>query len=79
MTFVQGLFADDFVVLLISVEDDDSMADIANKVAYHAVDRRVRRQERPMQVSVNGKLVSEALTAAQAGVKHWDVVEVAYT
>lgn len=77
--FVQAIFEGDFVVVLVAIDDEDSMADVANKVAHQTVNRRVASQNRPMQVSVNGELVSENLTAAAAGIGHWDVVEVAYT
>jgi toluene monooxygenase system protein B len=78
MHFVQGIFHGDFVALLIAVEDGDTMTEVAKKVAYHVVGKRVAPQNRPMQVSLNGKLLPDSVTVAGAGVKHWDVVEVAY-
>ena len=78
MHFVQGIFHGDFVALLIAVEDGDTMAEVAKKVAYHVVGKRVAPQDRPMRVAVNGKSLADNVTVAHAGVKHWDVVEVAY-
>lgn len=78
MHFVQGIFHGDFVALLIAVQDGDTMTEVANKVAYHVVGKRVAPQDRPMQVSLNGKLLPDRATVADAGFKHWDVVEVAY-
>jgi toluene monooxygenase system protein B len=54
MHFVQGIFHGDFVALLIAVEDGDTMTEVAKKVAYHVVGKRVAPQNRPMQVSLNG-------------------------
>lgn len=78
MQFVQGIFHGDFVALLIAVDETDTMADVAKKVAYHVVGKRVAPQERPMRVSLNGRSLPDATTVAAAGVKHWDVFEVAY-
>ena len=78
MHFVQGIFHGDFVAMLIAIEDGDSMAEVANKVAYHVVGKRVAPQNKPMKVSLNGKLLPDSATVADAGIKHWDVVEVAY-
>jgi toluene monooxygenase system protein B len=78
MHFVQGIFRGDFVAMLIAVEDGDSMAEVAKKVAYHVIGKRVAAQDRPMRVSLNGKALPDDTTVAAAGVKHWDVLEVAY-
>lgn len=76
--FVQGIFDGDFVVVLVPIEESDSMTEVAQKVAHHTVDRRVEPQDRPMQVSLNGEPVAGSVTVADAGVRHWDVVEVAF-
>jgi toluene monooxygenase system protein B len=76
--FVQALFDGDFVVVLVPVEEGDSMAEVAKKVAQHTVDRRVEPQDRSMQVSFEGQILPADVTVTDAGIRHWDVLEVAY-
>lgn len=76
--FIQALFDGDFVVVLVSVEESDSMADVARKVAQHTIDRRVEPQDRAMRVSMEGQIMPPDVTVADAGIRHWDVLEVAY-
>lgn len=76
--FVQGLFHGDFVVVLVPVDDTDTMEVVAKKVAHHTVNRRVAEQDRPMRVTYNGEVVPENRSIAELGIKRMDVLEVAY-
>lgn len=75
---IQGVFETDFVVLLVPIDDEDPMTVVAEKVAHHTVDRRVARQNRPMQVRHNGRLLPDDATVVTAGVEPLDVLEVGY-
>ncbi len=75
---LQGLFAGDFVVVVAPVDDADPMSTVAEKVAYHAVGKRVAAQDRPMQVSFNGEILAEDATPASLGMLPMDFVEVSY-
>lgn len=75
---VQAFFEGDFVVLLVPVDDGDPMTAVAEKVAYHVVDRRVAAQDRPMQVQHNGTVLADDATVVTAGVGPMDVLRVGY-
>ncbi|GAB2985092.1 toluene monooxygenase [Amycolatopsis acidiphila] len=75
---LQAVFDGDFVVLLVPVDDEDSMSVVADKVAHHVVDHRVARQDRPLRVRHDGNPLPEDATVVTAGVGPLDVVEVGY-
>lgn len=75
---LQGLFSGDFVLVVAPVDDQDPMSTVAQKVAYHAVGKRVAAQDRPMQVNFNGEIVAEDATPATLGMLPMDFVEVSY-
>ncbi len=71
-------FRDDFVVILVPVEDTDTVAQVAEKVAAHAIGIRVPPRDAPMEVVHNGKVLPPDVTVAQAGIGPMDFVEVRY-
>jgi toluene monooxygenase system protein B len=75
---VQGVFEGDFVVILVPIDTEDPMTVVAQKIAYHVVDRRVPAQDRDMQVRHNGNVLPADATVVDAGVAPLDVLEVAY-
>jgi toluene monooxygenase system protein B len=75
---LQGLFVGDFVVVVVPVDDGDPMSTVAEKVAYHAVGKRVAAQHQPMQVSWNGEVVAADATPASVGMLPMDFLEVGY-
>jgi toluene monooxygenase system protein B len=75
---LQGMFDGDFVLMLVPVDDQDTMTQVAEKVAYHVVGRRVPAQDRPMQVRYNSVPVAPDATVTGAGFGPMDVVEVGY-
>lgn len=75
---VQGIFDGDFVVLLVPIDDEDPMTVVADKIAYHAVDRRIERQDRPYQVKHKGRVLGDDETVVTAGVGPLDVLVVSY-
>ncbi|MGH8931207.1 MAG: toluene-4-monooxygenase system B family protein [Egibacteraceae bacterium] len=76
---IQGIFIGDFVVELVPVDTEDPMSVVAEKIAYHAVNRRVREEDRPIAVRHNGQLLDSDATVVTAGVAPLDVLEAFYT
>ncbi len=75
---LQANFRGDFVVLLIPVDDGDTMSIVADKVAQHAVGLRVAEKSASKCVYYNGKELPSAMTVAQSGIQPMDWIEVAY-
>ncbi len=75
---VQGVVEGDFVVLLVAVDDEDPMSVVAEKIAYHAVNRRVAAREGSPRVRHNGKELAPDETVVTAGVAPLDVLEITY-
>lgn len=75
---LQGMFDGDFVLFLVAVDDQDTMTQVAEKVAHHAVGHRVPAQNRPMQVRRNSTPVAADATVTSAGFGPMDVIEVGY-
>lgn len=75
---VQGIVEGDFVVVLVPVDDTDPISVVAEKIAYHGIGRRVRRQDRPLRVRYHGELVDDAATLAGLGCAPLDVLEVVH-
>ncbi|MGW6009387.1 toluene-4-monooxygenase system B family protein [Streptomyces sp. NPDC055210] len=75
---LQALFDGDMVVLLVPVDDADTMTVVAGKVAHHVVDHRVAAQDRPLRVRHDGRTLPDDATVVSAGVRPLDVVVVGY-
>jgi toluene monooxygenase system protein B len=75
---VQGIMDGDFVVLLVPIDDGDPMTVVAEKISYHAVERRVARRPGRMQVQHNGRVLADTDTVVTAGVGPLDVLRVGY-
>jgi toluene monooxygenase system protein B len=79
---LQAVFRGDFAVLLVSVDDQDTMEVVAQKVAYHVIRRRLPPQDAPMRVQYNNRDNNRVLapdqTVTQAGIPPMSLVEVFY-
>lgn len=75
---VQAIFEGDFVVLLVPIDDADPMSTVAQKVAYHVVDKRVAGQDRPLRVEYKGAPLPDDATVVTAGVEPMDLLRVGY-
>lgn len=75
---VQAAVRGDFVVLLVLVDTEDTMDQVAEKVAHHVVDRRLPPQEGRPVVRVNGQDLPSDTTVAQAGIGPMQFIEVRY-
>lgn len=75
---LQGTFDGDFLFVLVPVDDQDTMAQVAEKVARHAVGRRVPVQDKPYVVRVNAEPVALDATVTGAGVAPMALVQVGY-
>jgi trans-2-enoyl-CoA reductase len=65
---INAKFGDDFVMHVIVITSADTMAEVAQKVAYHSIGRRVRSQPREMVVYYEGRAVAAHTTVAEAGI-----------
>lgn len=75
---LNAVFHTDFVQILVPVTTADTIAEVAEKVAYHVEGRRVPRQEAPKVVFHEGRRLSPDLTVAEAGIAPLDHVRVEY-
>ena len=75
---LQAAFRRDFVTLLVLVDDEDTMDVVAQKVAYHVINRRLPAQGLRMRVRYNQQVLSPDQTVAQAGILPMSFVEVFY-
>jgi toluene monooxygenase system protein B len=75
---LQAAFRGDFTTLLVLVEDEDTMEVVAQKVAYHVIDRRLPPQDAPLRVQHNGLVLLPEQTVAQAAIPSMSFVEVFY-
>ncbi|HJU09764.1 MAG TPA: toluene-4-monooxygenase system B family protein [Candidatus Binataceae bacterium] len=75
---IQAAFRGDFVVLLVSVDDQDTMDMVAQKVAYHVIGRRLPPRDARMRVRYKDQVLPPGLTVSQAGILPMSFVEVFY-
>lgn len=75
---LNGIFADDYSQLLIPVMSNETVADLAQKVAYHSEGKRVRKRDTEKVVYHESRVVPMHLTVAEAGIKALDHVRVDY-
>ena len=70
----------DFLVQLIVVDADDSMDVVAEKVAYHCVNRRVKPRQGAMRVRRHRQteLFPREMTVAESGLKPTEVMDVIF-
>ena len=61
-------FGNDFTMQLVVVMSNDTMDEVAKKVAHHVVGRRVRPQNRDMAVYYEGRAIPRSMTAQEAGI-----------
>lgn len=73
-----GVFEGDFVAQLFVVETTDTMPQVAEKMARHAVDLRVAPETLTMGVYKDGKRLPDQLTVEEAGIQPMDVIIVGY-
>lgn len=75
---INALFIGDIVTQLVFVFDTDTIAEVAGKVAEHAVGIRVARRDVPMIVYFNGEPLSMSETVAGAGIQPLQCLTVRY-
>jgi toluene monooxygenase system protein B len=75
---LNAVFRNDFVTLLVFVDDQDTMEVVAQKVAYHVIRRRLPPQDAPMRVQYNDQVLLPDQTVSQAGIVPLSLVEVFY-
>ena len=69
----------DVVTQLVLLMSTDTVAEAAEKVARHAVGRRVARRDAAMVLHHQGRAVAPTLTVEEAGITPLQFVYVEYT
>lgn len=73
-----AVFENDFVAQLVVVDEEDTMEIVAQKIAHHAVGLRVKSEDRPMEVLVDGRVIPRDKTVKEAGINAMDLVVARY-
>jgi hypothetical protein len=76
---IYGVFKGDFVPHLVAVDTDDSMQDVAGKIAVHTIGRRLPANPtaRGYEVTIDGETIpgdfkfGEVLAKKQLAPLHW--------
>ena len=75
---LHAVFRGDFVLLLVSVDDQDTIEVVAQKVAHHVIGRRLPSRDAAMRVQYNHRVLQSDQTVSQAGILSLSFVEVFY-
>lgn len=75
---LQAVFRGDFALLLVSVDDQDTMEVVAQKVAYQVIHRRLPPQDARMRVRFDNQVLRPDQTVAQAEIPPMSFVEIFY-
>jgi toluene monooxygenase system protein B len=78
MVPLQAVFRGDFAVLLVAVDEEDTMEKVAEKVAHHVIHRRLPPRNAAMCVQYNERVLPPDQTVAQAGLLPMSFIEVLY-
>jgi len=73
---LQGIVEGDFVVLLVPVDDADTMDTVGEKIRAHALGLRVGEEDTSWRLRHRGELLDGDVTVTGAGLAPLDVVEV---
>lgn len=75
---VNAIFADDFTEVLVFINAADTMLEVAEKVAEHAENLRVRPTGLPKVVYFEEREMLDTCTVAEAGIEQMDHIRVDY-
>lgn len=66
---INARFDEDFVTQLVLVTSADTMQEVAEKVAYHVVGRRLPPRDAPMVIRYRGRELPADMTVEEAGIE----------
>ena len=78
---IMSNFENDFVVQLVPVDTDDTMDQVAEKCAYHSINRRVRPQpDKVLRVRKHedGTLFPRDMRVSEAGLRPTEALDVVF-
>ena len=78
---IMSNFENDFVVQLVPVDTEDTMDQVAEKCAYHSLNRRVRPQpDKVLRVRKHedGTLFPRDMKVAEAGLRPTETLDIIY-
>lgn len=73
-----GIFDGDFVVQLLAVDEKDTVEQLAEKMAEHAVGLRIKQQDKPLEVLFQGERLANNEKIEDVGLTPMDYVLVRY-
>lgn len=62
---INALFGSDFVTELVVITDQDTMDEVAGKVAHHVIGKRIKPRDAAMAVYLDGKRLPSGATAGE--------------
>lgn len=75
---LQATFEGDILVILVPVDDQDTMEIVAQKIANHIIGRRLPAKNAPMAVRYQGEILPQTQTVAEAQMAPMAFVEAFY-
>jgi toluene monooxygenase system protein B len=75
---LQTIFRGDCLMLLVTVDERDTMDMLARKVARHVINRRLPARDASIRVQYNHRVLPPDQTVSQAGILPMSFVEVFY-
>lgn len=75
---VVTLFRGDAFYFVALIEDTDTVGEVGDKCAQHALDRRITRTVSDVRVEYDGRILDPDQTATQAGIEPMGTVYVSY-
>lgn len=73
-----GIFDGDFVVQLLAVDEKDTIEQLAEKMAEHAVGLRIKKLDKPLEVLFQGERLANYAKIEEVGLTPMDYVIVRY-
>jgi len=68
-------FDQNFVTLVVAVDDQDSVDTVGRTIAHHVVDRHIKDRKAPIRIRYDGRVLAGEQRIGEAGVGPLDHVE----
>ena len=77
---VHAVMERDFVVQLVLVDSEDTMDQVAEKVAYHCINRRVKARKGIMRVRRHRDIdvFPQSMKVSESGLRPTDIIDVVF-
>lgn len=75
---LQATFTGDLAIILVPVDDQDTMETVAQKIAHHVIGRRLPARNALMSIRYQGEILPQEKTVAEAHIGPMAFVEAFY-